>query len=327
MMLSKSTMGASLLCLRDICVQSEEVCQSLLVDDVLAFFVMVVRTASFGKENSRRIVDLFRILAENPSLTQFQATRLMGILRSFLSTRSLQFLLVKSLQIFHSLFSNRSFAIQIFSEHHIDKLIHKLASDRREEVAIEAVRVIGAYFRSVGCQASNDVNYEAIFKLLVSQNDAAVLCALQTVVWLICPERIGVLADLGLFEMLKERRRNGSFEVKYWALSGMIAIVKCASMDVLCKCVEFDFVEDFVSMFEIHTELAMFNASLGALARVLLRRIDFDPPDICWIQFFEHGGVECLESLCECGSDGIAQQAERFLHEIVMSHVLRNGRT
>jgi hypothetical protein len=159
------------------------------------------------------------------------------------------------------------------------------------------------------------VDFAAIVELASAEDEVLASKALAAIEKLVAAKYLEKLNKLDIFDLLKCRREGGTFRVKLAALRAMIAIVRHGTAEDLAKCLDYNFMEDFLAMMELQ-ELGSFKMSIGVMAKLLCRGVG-GAVDHYWKQFLDDGGVECLQALTEADDPVIADRSATFLRQFV----------
>jgi hypothetical protein len=96
------------------------------------------------------------------------------------------------------------------------------------------------------------------------------------------------------------------------AMRAAVAILRLGYFE---KCVDLNFMEDFIGMLESEDD-SVFEIAVGGIARILNRSAWNGWQEFCWIQFCEVDGIEVFERLSDSQNERIAARSTQFLKQI-----------
>jgi hypothetical protein len=252
---------------------------------------------------------IFPILALK-KVTPQRLTPFMLCIRAILQDTHLRFAWPNCLKALGCFCSSVPRIKVVFEDFEFHSELNQFIADFETVIAERALSLILAYLKLEATRIP--LNFSAIVGSCASPDEPLALTALRAVQQslangLLCDPDIAQLCQIlkGLFE-------EGSFAIKVEAMKVSVAVLRVGSF---AKCVELNFMEDFIGMIESEDE-PVFQIAIGGIARILNRSVSVGMHEPCWRQFCDCGGVEVLERLTASENVRIADRSTQFLKHL-----------
>jgi hypothetical protein len=198
---------------------------------------------------------------------------------------------------------------RVVGELELRVVLDELLLDADPEVARGALLLLLAHVKVDSSAVSLDM--PLVIGFCASGHERLAVAALLALQHGLASGRFRAVEEFGVCELLKDLLAEAPFCVKIEALRTAIVVLRLGWME---KCVELNFMEDFLRMIEMEDE-EVFQLVIGAIVRVLSRARVGAAGERCWEQFCDDGGVEVFEQLCDSTIDIVACGAVRFVNQ------------
>jgi hypothetical protein len=303
-------------CLRDLVIASEDARKSLLVPEILDYFVRLICEETIPFSVRFAIAKLLSELAIG-TLDISEVRQLLRISRAVLQDGKLDFAWKPMLGILKGFCSIPRLAKWLFETGEFVVEVNRCLLNSDPKICQKALSVLALYLDSRPVVVP--VDFAAAVELARAEDEVLASKALGAIEKLVAAKCLEELDELDIFDVLKVRRAGGAFRVKLAALRVMIAIVRHGRDEDLAKCLNYNFMEDFLAMMELQ-ELGSFKLSIGVMAKLLCRGIN-GAVDAYWGQLFDDGGAECLQALAGADDPVIADRSAAFLRQFVSARM------
>lgn len=311
--------------------KNEEIFHQLLAPEFLNLFLALFRSEDISadvKINIASILNNSYLGKITKSGKIFYMRNLLLILRQIFEDFSLDFMWSVSFHILNLMITNKSNAeyIIIKKEFHFQCTQILLNSDSAD-IGESIINVFKSYFTHTPLLFDDIESIVNKIIQLVTENETLLYPALCFLNKFIQQGHLNILMDFDIFEFFKNYFQEGNYKIKKKILKAVSnAIRQLTKEEMIQIIIPLNFMEDFVQILCINDHHMVFDKFIGAIARLLRTHVDYDPPDVFWIQFEECCGVEIIEEISNGEDQEFAKRASRFLEKIYSLRPIYNNR-
>ena len=311
MTIDAETLELALKCLINIAIDHSDEARALLDEKSLEFCVGLMRETQLS-ESVRVLVPYLITALASCAATNREVDSLLLTARLIMGDSGMCFGWTYMLKVLDTLVDeDAKMAKYVMLDKEFHSEVNQMLLLDEPSIVVDALAVIRSYYKATAQKIPT--NTQRILQLC--SPSPCRLAALGTLRTLIDRDFLEELAQLGLFEILKSVSQDGSYAEKKEALNCMVAIIHSPSDAFFLRSIEFNFMEDLITMLE--SDVDTFSIAIGSITKMLRRRISDDHLRACHAQFFESGAIETLQSLASNPDPQISTRASRFLDTIV----------
>jgi hypothetical protein len=171
-----------------------------------------------------------------------------------------------------------------------------------------AILTIGRHF--LFSDAPVPLDYAKIIGFAWSPNDSLSSAAMWMISNLISRHLLPILADIGLFEIIRYVCDSGCARARFEASAAAAAIVRVGNREHHVRCIKENYMAIFIAIIETE-DTKMTKLALPAVIK-LLRLTDMELRDIAMNQFFECEGQDIISRVAESNNPTAANSASLF---------------